>query len=715
MSTENKPIALNSTLQSLATKMQLVSDALDDTVQSDWAETDATADSYIRNKIETDFWTDATISGNPLSFKTGTAQTALSTKISMEPIQDLHGYDSPWPAGGGVNKYNSAETSFVEGGYLDDNGDFQYSSSSHYTSNYTEVKSNTQYTYSGTMWSGGTVGRLYFYDENKNWISRTIGIINVASYTFTTPADCKYIQIQCSTSIDGSDWQIELGSTATSYYPYSNICPITGRSSVEIDGCGKNIVNYDDVSYIQYNAQGNQRWGYAFDKAGTYTVSCTPSSGDRYLFAKIVNANGTYGNGIYVAVPSGAAAITVNPFTTTLNQGDILLVYTARGESSQRALAIADLEQMQVQVELSESVTPYSPYQSSNEINISFPAVGKNLWNPSVLQNYYINNDGSLISSSTWRMIEFDDLPVGETYSFSSIETATGYPIVICAYDENMQVVAYASKVLPETTSERLSVSMTLPTTTHIVRACARASITTDRQTQFEKGSPTAYEPYTNTVYGGTLDVTNGVLTVDRTYVQKIWSDFGNQTSRGNNFVSRNIKINDASEDTISQANVCICDIAPYVINNNPFVHCYFNNQKYFYLFLPDDASETTVINFIYYLAIPRTIQLTPEQVQLLKGNNTLWTDGDEIELTYINDSKNLTEVNDDFNAIIDAIAPMEKNLQSSTHNYVIGDYMLIKGKLHKVTFPILINGEIIIGTNVTPTTIGEELTTALS
>jgi hypothetical protein len=34
-------------------------------------------------------------------------------------------------------------------------------------------------------------------------------------------------------------------------------------------------------------------------------------------------------------------------------------------------------------------------------------------------------------------------------------------------------------------------------------------------------------------------------------------------------------------------------------------------------------------------LATPQTITLTPQTVALLKGNNTLWTDGDEISITY--------------------------------------------------------------------------------
>lgn len=40
-------------------------------------------------------------------------------------------------------------------------------------------------------------------------------------------------------------------------------------------------------------------------------------------------------------------------------------------------------------------------------------------------------------------------------------------------------------------------------------------------------------------------------------------------------------------------------------------------------------------LTVVYPLAKPQTITLTPQTVALLAGNNTLWTDGDEISITY--------------------------------------------------------------------------------
>lgn len=45
-----------------------------------------------------------TASGEIASFSDGADDLPMkSCVVKMEPIQDLHGYDSPWPAGGGKN------------------------------------------------------------------------------------------------------------------------------------------------------------------------------------------------------------------------------------------------------------------------------------------------------------------------------------------------------------------------------------------------------------------------------------------------------------------------------------------------------------------------------------------------------------------------------------------------------------------------------------
>ena len=40
-------------------------------------------------------------------------------------------------------------------------------------------------------------------------------------------------------------------------------------------------------------------------------------------------------------------------------------------------------------------------------------------------------------------------------------------------------------------------------------------------------------------------------------------------------------------------------------------------------------------VQFVCELATPQTYQLTPTEVALLKGQNNVWTDSGEVEVTY--------------------------------------------------------------------------------
>lgn len=107
-------------------------------------------------------------------------------------------------------------------GVLDDNGNPTGSTASHYTNNFYQVTPNTNYTLKGTLNSGSSSGRIYYYDKDKKWISRSESF-GSNQKTFTTPEKCYYIKIQVVVSITlkTGDVQLEQSSTPTSYVPHS--------------------------------------------------------------------------------------------------------------------------------------------------------------------------------------------------------------------------------------------------------------------------------------------------------------------------------------------------------------------------------------------------------------------------------------------------------------------------------------------------------------
>ena len=118
------------------------------------------------------------------------------------------------------NLFDENNVTFTTG-ILDDNGQPTGSTSSHYTNEFYSVKPNKDYTLSGTISTGNTTYRIYFYDINKNWLSRTDSL-NQSIRTFTTVNNCYYIRIQvgASVTLKTGDVQLEEGTVAHSYSPY---------------------------------------------------------------------------------------------------------------------------------------------------------------------------------------------------------------------------------------------------------------------------------------------------------------------------------------------------------------------------------------------------------------------------------------------------------------------------------------------------------------
>lgn len=144
--------------------------------------------------------------------------------VGIDPVQDLHGYDYPWPEGGGKNKFD--KSTVETGKYLNSGGNISGSSGWN-VSDYIAVDSDTLYTLSGVTNSGSSAYHV-FYDSNRDLVSTVV----CTTYALTTPSTAKFVRLSIK---DGylDTAQFETGA-ATSYAPYSNICPITGRSSVNV-------------------------------------------------------------------------------------------------------------------------------------------------------------------------------------------------------------------------------------------------------------------------------------------------------------------------------------------------------------------------------------------------------------------------------------------------------------------------------------------------
>lgn len=187
------------------------------------------------------------------------------------------------------------------------------------------------------------------------------------------------------------------------------------------------------------------------------------------------------------------------------------------------------------------------------------------------------------------------------------------------------------------------------------------------------------FEPYTEqsvtvqlgqTVYGGTLNVTTGELTVETA-----------------NIASYN-------GETIGE---------PWWSSMDEYVA---------------GATPTTGAQVVYTLATPTTVSLTPTQLALLEGYNILTTDGNNINLRYTGTvASNVQSEIDEFEESTRTLAGSLAMIETSpaTANHAVGSYLMLNNRLCKVTSAIATGEQIIVGSNVQYTTVAEELTAILA
>ncbi|MBR6426150.1 MAG: hypothetical protein IKS29_09365 [Oscillospiraceae bacterium] len=181
---------------------------------------------------------------------------------------------------------------------------------------------------------------------------------------------------------------------------------------------------------------------------------------------------------------------------------------------------------------------------------------------------------------------------------------------------------------------------------------------------QLELGSTaTAYEPYqgatydisfpsaAGTVYGGTLDVTTGVLTVDMAMVDMgalSWVYYPNHLRFG-------VKINGARYSGTSLGFDGACSIyavstANYVrmADKSVVIGCNFLGNTDAAMIVQDSAYTDAAVfksavsgqKLVYPLATPVTYQLTPTEVTTLLGTNNIWSDCGDSTVEYRADTK---------------------------------------------------------------------------
>jgi len=224
----------------------------------------------------------------------------------------------------------------------------------------------------------------------------------------------------------------------------------------------------------------------------------------------------------------------------------------------------------------------------------------------------------------------------------------------------------------------------------------------------------TASVSFGQTVYGCTHDFVSGKCRVTRGIVDLgtlTWELMTGSTSifttnvigrkGGNNFICSKYKTGTTRSTLYAVSPYNAYDTTPAIFVNDPT----YTDATTF-------KNSTAGVQFVYELATPIELTLTPAQLSLLQGTNILTADG-TINLTYLgSEASNVQDEIDEFEAglnnVIGSIAFIENQVAKTSH--AVGEYIILNGIFCKVIASISSGETLSFGTNIQATTIGAEL-----
>ena len=179
-----------------------------------------------------------------------TVPKLLGLTATINPVQNLRGFDRPWPGGGGVNQYNAEAiaqrtnngiTITVDNGTITFNGTatanayFSVDNSGLPSGDYI-FSFNNPVANSGVHVSFHNANNEYFGDAPADSVNKTLRLQNREPSTIII-----YVTRGVTLTNFVVKPQLESGSIATAFEPYENLCPITGWTGVKVPRTGVNV------------------------------------------------------------------------------------------------------------------------------------------------------------------------------------------------------------------------------------------------------------------------------------------------------------------------------------------------------------------------------------------------------------------------------------------------------------------------------------------
>lgn len=319
-----------------------------------------------------------TVEGNPITVTDAEAMNAESVEVELEPKQDLHGYDAPWVGGSGKNLLPMTVDGIKA---LNTSGTW---SGNTYSINNTTVEILTDETnvnvngFKVNTGSGGasaevdfmltnainiqgsfvvngcpengSVSTYYIAVETQNfsWNYRDVG--NGVEINNDTIKQVALVVTGIANNLTFYPMIRLATETDPTFAPYSNICPISGYSEVNVERVGKNLLNINASGIVQnamFDIQTLETVG-----SENYDISdyIEVKEGVTYKYSRVADVL-SVPSGVFYDKDKNPISLVTNIFTMTIPSG----IKYVRLE----LLKVATNQQL----EFGSSKTTYEPYQ----------------------------------------------------------------------------------------------------------------------------------------------------------------------------------------------------------------------------------------------------------------------------------------------------------------------------------------------------------------
>ena len=244
------------------------------------------------------------------------------------------------------------------------------------------------------------------------------------------------------------------------------------------------------------------------------------------------------------------------------------------------------------------------------------------------------------------------DFKPNTTYYFKLFNAPAGVSLQLYVDDVSVTYASEFSYTMPpsfDTARVRIRIANGTAITTPVTVA-PMMSIGQAPSEYVENNRQTITFTFGQTVYGGTINFDTGVMSIDTLRVDLgslSWSassapivffadprTLGEFIGVGKTFIAcDSYQCQDNAGGVATVRNYPDGSICGFTLSDASYHRVYVKDTRFT---TKEEFSEAVNgVYACYKLATPTTIQLTPQEINLLKGINNIWTDGDTIELTY--------------------------------------------------------------------------------